>query len=784
MATVRDRYRLDIDVAGATGALGGLQGALGKLAGVAAAAFTVDKIVDFGKAIIESTKKFETYSNQLRLITNGQAELEELTNKLTVAARNNRAAFGDTVDLFTKLTLATADLGISQERVLKVTGQFQKALAISGADAGTAAGAIRQFGQAMSSGTVRGDEFNSIVEALGPALSIMARESGLTVGKLRELSQTGQLTAEVFFELVEQSTALELSFNKTEQTISQLEQSMGDSFDRLLVKIGNVSGATDLYRDKIIDLGRAADYFAGTEGVAVNFDIGQLVNFKEAGISATDALAELQSRLDSLDTVSYKILSTIFGDPGTAEFAEALAVAIGMVTAEITEFDAATQKLTEQGDALRAQQEALQAILAPHQRFIDQAAKFAKTDYSTALEKASQRMIDAEIVIEQLQLAFTRSNGELQNFAELLRAAQNELSDATLRVGELKNAANDLNVEDSFTKFFDSLVDGARSSVTEQTNAMMAQQALKEALQEGKIGVDVYAAGVDRLNGILGLTDENATNAAASLKSATDSINGYLTGINQSTEDAKFNLEALNMTPLQKQLAEIDRDLNRGLTQQIAKLNDAMSEGADPTAIRQQIELIKTATQSAIQEQGTAATAAYDQQRSFSHGWKTAFEEYQENATNAAESAGRIFDRVTGGMEDSIVNFAKTGKFEFKSFAASVLEDILRIQIRKSIAGLLGGTGSGGGGDGGGLFAGFFANGGTIPAGQFGIAGEAGPELISGPATVTPMTGGSTVIYNINAVDAPSFQQLVARDPKFIHAVAEKGRQNLTGTRR
>jgi tape measure domain-containing protein len=783
MATVRDRYRLDIDVAGATGALGGLQGALGKLAGVAAAAFTVDKIVDFGKAIIESTRKFETYSNQLRLITNGQAELEELTNKLTVAARNNRAAFGDTVDLFTKLTLATADLGISQERVLKVTGQFQKALAISGADAGTAAGAIRQFGQAMSSGTVRGDEFNSIVEALGPALSIMARESGLTVGKLRELSQTGQLTAEVFFELVEQSTALELSFNKTEQTIGQLEQSMGDSFDRLLVKIGNVSGATETYRQTIIELGRAADFYAGTDGVAVNLNISELVNFKEAGISATDALAELQTRLDSMDTLGFKAVAAIFGGD-VAGAAEALALAIAMVTAEIAEFDAATQKLTEQGDALRAQQEALQAILAPHQRFIDQAAKFAKTDYSTALEKASQRMIDAEIVIEQLQLAFTRSNGELQNFAELLRAAQNELSDATLRVGELKNAADDLNVKDSFTKFFDSLVDGARSSVTEQTNAMMAQQALKEALQEGKIGVDVYAAGVDRLNGILGLTDENATNAAASLKSATDSINGYLTGINQSTEDAKFNLEALNMTPLQKQLAEIDRDLNRGLTQQIAKLNDAMSEGADPTAIRQQIELIKTATQSAIQEQGTAATAAYDQQRSFSHGWKTAFEEYQENATNAAESAGRIFDRVTGGMEDSIVNFAKTGKFEFKSFAASVLEDILRIQIRKSIAGLLGGTGGGGGGDGGGLFAGFFANGGTIPAGQFGIAGEAGPELISGPATVTPMTGGTTVIYNINAVDAPSFQQLVARDPKFIHAVAEKGRQNLTGTRR
>lgn len=78
-----------------------------------------------------------------------------------------------------------------------------------------------------------------------------------------------------------------------------------------------------------------------------------------------------------------------------------------------------------------------------------------------------------------------------------------------------------------------------------------------------------------------------------------------------------------------------------------------------------------------------------------------------------------------------------------------------------------------------GLFDGFFANGGTIGNGKFGIVGERGPELVTGPATITPMdqlSGGvQNVTYNISAVDAVSFKNLIAKDPGFIHAVAQKG---------
>jgi hypothetical protein len=108
----------------------------------------------------------------------------------------------------------------------------------------------------------------------------------------------------------------------------------------------------------------------------------------------------------------------------------------------------------------------------------------------------------------------------------------------------------------------------------------------------------------------------------------------------------------------------------------------------------------------------------------------------------------------------------------------------------KSIIGGIGniftGGDSGGGGIFGGvkdLFSGFFANGGQIPQGRFGIVGESGPEFVGGPASVTPMSGSTSVTYNINAVDAQSFQALLARDPSFIYALTEQGRRSYAGAR-
>jgi len=177
--------------------------------------------------------------------------------------------------------------------------------------------------------------------------------------------------------------------------------------------------------------------------------------------------------------------------------------------------------------------------------------------------------------------------------------------------------------------------------------------------------------------------------------------------------------------------------------------------------------------------------------RDWSTGWKNAMDNYIKDATDAAAAAERVFTKATQGMEDAIVGFAKTGKFEFRSLLNTIVDELLRTQIRQLFANLFssGATGSKGGSN---IFSSIgkllgFANGGIIPTNAPVVVGEKGPELLVGARgnRVIPndqLNGGATqVVYNINAVDARSFKELVARDPAFLFAVSEQGRRLLPG---
>lgn len=318
-------------------------------------------------------------------------------------------------------------------------------------------------------------------------------------------------------------------------------------------------------------------------------------------------------------------------------------------------------------------------------------------------------------------------------------------------------------------------------------------------------------------------------------------------GIKQETDaleklrDLEHEIATVTMTGIEKKYADITYAARKAAEEAIR--TEEIRRGALLTEEEKQkyYELANKRTEELINKEGKL----YEKSREFSTGWKKAFGDYVDNATNAAKKAEQIFSKAMSGMEDLIVNFAKTGKFEWKNFVNMMAEELLRAQIQQIFAQMFGGmqntmrggmtprgntggifggntggifggnTGGifGGGNQGGGnilsgignviggiaggigsvvkgigstigdLFGGWFANGGTLGAGQWGIAGERGPELISGPASITPM-GSTNVTYNISAVDAQSFQALVARDPQFIHAVAMQGARSIPQGRR
>jgi lambda family phage tail tape measure protein len=92
-----------------------------------------------------------------------------------------------------------------------------------------------------------------------------------------------------------------------------------------------------------------------------------------------------------------------------------------------------------------------------------------------------------------------------------------------------------------------------------------------------------------------------------------------------------------------------------------------------------------------------------------------ALQNYMDQAANVAGQTANLFTNAFRGMEDALVSFATTGKADFKSLANSIIADLIRIQIRASMAQALGG-GGGGGGLFGSLFSGamsFFGGGGS-----------------------------------------------------------------------
>jgi lambda family phage tail tape measure protein len=277
---------------------------------------------------------------------------------------------------------------------------------------------------------------------------------------------------------------------------------------------------------------------------------------------------------------------------------------------------------------------------------------------------------------------------------------------------------------------------------------------------------------------------KQAEDRAAVESSVRDIILGGQQRINDAYSEASTSL----LPGIQGQLAKIAEEERR--IGEAAKRRVAEQMGDDTSGLSQAIAEIDAAVSVIITRRQQAAQGIFDDQNSFVAGWTRAFNEYATVATNAATQAQNIFSTVTKGIEDAFVNFARTGKLSVKDLFKSIVETILRSQVQNLLARTFGGIGGGGGGSFlTSLFSAFVGGrsaGGPVSAGRAYRVGESGPETFvpTGGGTIVPGGGATAVTYNINAVDAASFQALVARDPEFLFAVTEQGRKRMPNSRR
>lgn len=208
-------------------------------------------VVTVGAAI----NKIDTYTNlqnRLKLVTNSQQELNKAMNDTFGIAQRSYQTWDSVVQVYQRFSDNAKTLGINMEQTAKLTETVSKAVAVSGASTQAAEAALTQFGQALASGTLRGEELNSILEQTPALAKAIAQGMGITVGQLRSVAAEGKITGEVLVDaLTKSADSVEQLFAKTDVTISQSIGLLSNELTKFIGEAGQSSGAANLLAGSI-----------------------------------------------------------------------------------------------------------------------------------------------------------------------------------------------------------------------------------------------------------------------------------------------------------------------------------------------------------------------------------------------------------------------------------------------------------------------------------------------------------------------------------------------------
>lgn len=146
-----------------------------------------------------------------------------------------------------------------------------------------------------------------------------------------------------------------------------------------------------------------------------------------------------------------------------------------------------------------------------------------------------------------------------------------------------------------------------------------------------------------------------------------------LEGIGQGAEMRQRLREQLRIQQdYQRDLARLQSQYNRG---QISE-----------DQYRQETDLLNKSLDDRLKAWDDYYKKLKEKQKDWTNGAKDAFQDYVDDSKNAAKTYYDLFKNALQGTEDALTKFVMTGKLSFSDLANSIIEDLVRIQVRKAIA--------------------------------------------------------------------------------------------------
>lgn len=439
----------------AGGAASGLKTSMSMLAG----AISVSLIIEWGKRFLEVADNMTQLQARIARLSTDAKTANETFSSLANIASTTGASLSDTTKLWETLTSSLKEAGATNAQVLNLTDTLQKIGRIGGSSTEEMANALRQFGQSIASGTIRAEEFNSILEQMPELARQIAAGLGISMGELRARMLDGKLTAEDALNAIQDRTSVvNAEFEKLPRTIDQAVGSLEVSFSKLVVAVNDATGASKTAVEIIDQLEKYID-FLGDKSTSTSDKILSLATvisklnpgaWAQMGVDALFGDDDIEKQKQYNEQVERFVKASAEGYEQAKKQAEA--------TKHLKIAQAPTKDKKGKGKGKRAEERQAESVAEKLEKLRQQTTLNATSTSELSREQAilnAQQSLGKAATQEQIKLAgeYAAKIWDQKNALKEQAKAEKERIDAVKGYSALKSQASPMfAVETSYQK--------------------------------------------------------------------------------------------------------------------------------------------------------------------------------------------------------------------------------------------------------------------------------------------------------------------------------------------
>lgn len=233
-----------------------------KLSAVSAAVVVLAAAVAAVK-VAKMADEFRLLGARVEVAAGGMEAGASAMRELEAISKRTMTSVAGNAEVFQRLNQSILQMGGTQADTLQVTELLAKAIKVSGASAVESKAAMLQFGQALGSGKLAGDELRSLMETAPYLMRQLADGIGVPVGALKQLGEDGKLTADVVVAaLGKAATKIEADFAKFPPTFDAAFTALEDAALRANARLDTLTGTSAALTGVTKGLADGADLLA------------------------------------------------------------------------------------------------------------------------------------------------------------------------------------------------------------------------------------------------------------------------------------------------------------------------------------------------------------------------------------------------------------------------------------------------------------------------------------------------------------------------------------------